>query len=93
MNITVTIVVPNQRYECAFGIPRVSVPRHLSSHQWRGTETPHYNGWSEVSAKNFTHPFPNRTICVNLVKFFLSEPGFSGLVDFQDCEREIPKFH
>ena len=26
-------------------------------------------------------------------EILLSEPGFAGLVDFHDWEREIPKFH
>ncbi len=31
-------------------------PRLLVDYRWRGTETPHYNEWSEVGAKNYTHP-------------------------------------
>ncbi len=48
--------MPNQRDQCAYGIPRVSVPRHLSIYQQsRGTETPQDNNRKSYLCKNFTH--------------------------------------
>ena len=39
-NFLPSIIVPNQRYECAFGIPRVSVPRYLQSNNKGGARRP-----------------------------------------------------